>query len=238
MATPIEAAEEARRLIASVRHWHQTFEILPGVTTPGSYDPGFMIEKMQLPRDLSGLRALDIGSSDGFFSMTLRQRGAEVVALDYRPKELHGFGVMERLTGLRFDYRQGNLYDITQEKFGSFDIVLFFGVLYHLPDMLKALAILRSVCSGEMFLETHCAVDLTPDIAAARYYRERTLNNDFTNFWSPNPRCLVDMLFDTAFDVVRSETWSNRYFAACRVSEDPQRRQKLHLAYGLIRHGT
>jgi hypothetical protein len=29
--------------------------------------------------------------------------------------------------------------------------VLFFGVLYHLPDMIKALAILRSGCSGQLF---------------------------------------------------------------------------------------
>jgi 2-polyprenyl-3-methyl-5-hydroxy-6-metoxy-1,4-benzoquinol methylase len=56
--------------------------------------PGFLLEKMQLAPNLSGTRALDIGPSDGFFSMHLRRRGAEVVAIDYRPKELHGFGVM------------------------------------------------------------------------------------------------------------------------------------------------
>lgn len=226
--------EEARRLVAAVPVWHHTFEIAPGVTTPGSYAPGFLLEKMQLAEDLSGLRALDVGPSDGFFSLNLRQRGAEVVAVDYRAKELHGFGMMEKLSGLDFDYRQANLYDITQADYGSFDIVVFFGVLYHLPDMLKALAVLRSVCAGRMFVETHCAVDFTPEVAGARYYREATLNNDFTNFWSPNPRCLTDMLFDAAFDVERSETWGDRYFAACRISDDPARFRKLTLGYGLV----
>jgi tRNA (mo5U34)-methyltransferase len=226
--------EDAQKLVESIPAWHHTFEIAPGVVTPGNYDPGFLIEKMQLPADLSGLRALDIGPSDGFFSLHLRHRGAEVVAVDYRPKELHGFGVMERLSGLDFDYRQGNLYDITPGEFGLFDIVVFFGVLYHLPDMLKALAIIRSVCSGQMFLETHCAVDFAPESAAARYYRERTLNNDVTNFWSPNPQCLADMLFDTVFDVERSETWGDRYFAACVVSDNPARWEKLNLGYGLV----
>jgi tRNA (mo5U34)-methyltransferase len=228
--------KEAEELVASVATWHQRFEIAPGVITPGSYTPNFLLDKLQLPDDLTGRRVLDIGPSDGFYSMSLRRRGAEIVAVDYRPKDLHGFGVMERISGLDFDYRQANLYDITPAAFGRFDVVVFFGVLYHLPDMMKALSIIRSVCSGRLFLETHCAVELTPEISAARYYREATLNHDITNFWSPNVLCLQDMLHDAAFDVERGETWgpADRYFAACKINEDPTRRRKLELAYGLI----
>lgn len=228
--------EEAEQLVASVGAWHHRFEIAPGVVTPGSYTPNFLLDKMNLDEDLTGQRVLDIGPSDGFFSMSLRKRGANVVAVDYRPKELHGFGVMERITGLDFDYRQANLYDINLAAFGRFDVVVFLGVLYHLPDMMKALAIIRSVCSGQLFLETHCAVELTPEISAARYYREDTLNGDVTNFWSPNVLCLQDMLHDAGFDVERGETWegADRYFVAARINEDPARRRKLELAYGLV----
>jgi tRNA (mo5U34)-methyltransferase len=236
--TPKVTRQEAEKLVASVHAWHHRFEIAPGVMTPGSYDPRFLLDKTDLPDDLSGQRVLDIGPSDGFFSLNLRRRGAEVVAVDYRPKDLHGFGVMERISGLDFDYRQANIYDITAEAFGTFDIVVFFGVLYHLPDMIKALSIVRSVCSSRMFLETHCAAELTPEISAARYYREDTLNQDMTNFWSPNALCLRDMLYDCAFDVKRDETWAeggpHRYFAECRISKDPARARKLRLAYGLL----
>lgn len=228
--------EEAEKLVESVHAWHHRFEIAPGVITPGSYDPRFLLDKMDLPEDLSGQRVLDIGPSDGFFSLNLRRRGAQVTAVDYRPKDLHGFGVMERISGLEFDYRQSNLYDITHQAFGTFEIVVFFGVLYHLPDMMKALSIVRSVCSGQLFLETHCAVELTPEISAARYYREASLNKDLTNFWSPNVLCLNDMLHDAAFDVERGETWdkADRYFAACRINQDQARLRKLRLAYGLM----
>ena len=82
---------------------------------------------------------------------------------------------MERISGLDFDYREADIYDIKRESFGSFDIVVFFGLLYHLPDMMKGLAIVRSVCAGQMFIESHCAVNLSPEVAAARYYREDTL---------------------------------------------------------------
>jgi tRNA (mo5U34)-methyltransferase len=225
---------EAQALVASVPAWHQRYEIAPGVVTPGSYEPGILLKRMGLPDDLSGRRVLDLGASDGFFSLMARRRGAQVVAIDYRPKDLHGFAVMEQISGLDFEYHQMNIYEISRKAFGTFEIVLFSGVLYHLPDMLKALSLIHSVCDGQMFLETHCANDLTPDIPAARYYPASTLNQDRTNFWSPNALCLRGMLHDAAFDIEHDETWGDRYFARCRVNQAPGRTEKLDLAYGLV----
>jgi hypothetical protein len=37
-----------------------------------------------------------------------------------------------------------------------------------------------------------------------------------------------------ALDVERSETWGDRFFAACRIADDPARFQKLTLGYGLV----
>lgn len=237
MTSPSErelTREQAKQLVAAVSDWHHRFEIFPGVTTPGRYDPGFLLEKLDLAKDLTGQRVLDVGPSDGFFSLSLRRRGAQVVAVDYRPRELHGFGVMERISGLDFDYRHQNVYDINRGAFGTFDIVLFLGVLYHLPDMLRALWILRSVCADRLFVETQCAVDMSPEIPAVRYYRQRTLNDDITNFWSLTPSCLAAMLHDTAFDVDRQETWGDRSFVACRTNQEPTRSRKMQLAYGLL----
>jgi tRNA (mo5U34)-methyltransferase len=225
---------EAEQLVRSIGHWHHRFEIAPGVITPGTYDPGFMLDKMELPKDLSGQRVLDVGPSDGFFSLNLRRRGAQVTAVDYRSKDRHGFGVMERISGLDFDYHQCNLYDLSEQEFGTFGIVLFLGVLYHLADIIKALSVLRSICTGRLFLETHCAVGYNPGVAVARYYRGSTLNDDFTNFWSPNPECLRDMLYDTAFDIDREETWGDRYFAACKINQEPARAYKMQVGYGVL----
>jgi len=67
-------------------------------------------------------------------------------------------------------------------RLGSSISFLYWMVLYHLPDMMRALAIVRSVCSGALFIESHYARDVAPEVSAARYYRDRTLNNDLTNF--------------------------------------------------------
>jgi tRNA (mo5U34)-methyltransferase len=89
--------DKAKALVASVPHWHHAFEVYPGLITPGTYDPTFLLDKTKLAANLRGSRVLDIGTSDGFFALQLARRGAEVVAIDYRSKQDHGYHVMERL---------------------------------------------------------------------------------------------------------------------------------------------
>ncbi|PWV98721.1 tRNA (mo5U34)-methyltransferase [Hoeflea marina] len=225
--------DRAEAMVSLVRHWHHKFEVFPGVITPGSYDPMFLLEKLQLPDDLTGMRALDIGPSDGFFSMHLARRGAQVTAVDYRAKNTHGFGVMEQLTGLEFDYRQMNLYDVSAAEIGQFDLVLFLGVFYHLPDMMRALNLLSQLCRARLLVETQFEPDLMPGVAVARYYEAGTLADDITNFWVPNKECLFAMLRDTGFQVDRDDSWGKRMLVDASLSP-LQRTKKMDLAYGLV----
>jgi len=199
------------------------------------YEPAFLLEMAQLPSDLSGKRVLDMGTSDGFFALQLARRGAQVVAVDYRRKEDHGFGVMERLNPVQIEYHHLNIFDMKEGQFGEFDIVLFFGVLYHLPDMIRGLHLIRASCRGTLFLESHSENDFCRDIAAARYYKGNSLAKDHTNFWAPNRLCILDMLYDAGFDVERDEVWGNRIFVkANAVPVEGLRREKMMLGYGVI----
>ena len=220
---------DARALVDRVPHWHHRFEILPGLVTPGSYDPSFLLEKLALPASLHGMRVLDIGTSDGYFAWQLCRRGAEVVAIDYRAKADHGFAAMEAITGIDVAYHQMNLYDLPMRDLGTFDIVVFMGVLYHLPDMLRGLHAVRAVCRGTVFVETHAENAFCPDVPAARYYRGDSLAGDITNFWAPNRLCVLDMLLDAGFVPQRDESWGDRLFVAAQVSDQ---REKLRMAYG------
>ena len=49
------------------------------------------------------------------------------------------FRQMHAAYGSRVDYRQFDMYDLTPQRVGRFDIVLFMGVLYHLKHPLLAL---------------------------------------------------------------------------------------------------
>jgi tRNA (mo5U34)-methyltransferase len=225
--------ETARSLVDRVPHWHHRFEIFPGLITPGSYDPMELWNKLALAGRCDGKTVLDVGASDGFFSKNVDAQGGDVFALDYRSKDSHGFAVMERLHGKAFKYKHSNIFDVDAKSIGTFDIVLFLGVLYHLPDMILALRKIRSFCKSSLFLETH-SDNSVADIPMARYYRSRALFDDITNFWSPNHLCVFDMLYDTGFDVVRHDAYGDRLLVEAVPTKDAGRTYKMQLAYGRI----
>ena len=224
----------ARNLVDSVTHWHHRYEIYPGITTPGSYDPSFLWSKLDIDDRCSGKTFLDIGASDGFFTSKIDKLGGSVTAVDFRKKDGHGFGVLEKIQGKEFPYIHSNIYDIDPEGIGKFDVVLFLGVLYHLPDMIKAFQKLKMLCRDTLLIETHSDNEFCAGFPAARYYKAATLAGDITNFWSPNAACVLDMLYDAGFDVIRHETWTDRLFVEATVSHDPKRDYKMNIAYGKL----
>ena len=80
--------DEIRRLVAEHGRWWHEIEVAPGILTPGD-DSNRMklpiLDALGLPHDLRGKRALDIGTSDGYFAFELEKRGAAVTAIDFFP---------------------------------------------------------------------------------------------------------------------------------------------------------
>jgi tRNA (mo5U34)-methyltransferase len=224
--------EEAKRLVASVMHWHHKFEIFPGVTTPGSYDPWFLWNYIHPTREWSGARVIDIGPADGAFSKWAAERGAVVTALDYRTKGMSGFGVMEELSGRSFDFHVGNVLDAPSMGLGTFDAVLFLGVLYHLPDPLHGLYACRQLCrdNGSLYLETWFDPGLIPDVPAVRYI-PFVEGADWTNFWVPNRNALLEIVRDVGFEVVRDHSWGSRIFMEARATSDEARARRMGFSY-------
>jgi len=214
---------EVERLIAEHGRWWHEIELAPGIVTPGD-DSNRMtlpiLDALGLPHDLRGKRALDIGCSDGYFSFELEERGAEVVAIDFVPETYTGFATARKILGSGVDYRMDNVYNLTPESYGRFDVVLFLGVLYHLRKPLAALDAIRSVIheGGQLFVGTMLideyfllpdgstttldAVNpLLKDVPLWQAYPGDTLNGDFTNCFAPNRRALEAALEEAQFRV-------------------------------------
>lgn len=242
---------EIRRRIASVEHWYHRIEAAPGIWTPGVNDTPLVLELLGLPAEMSGLRVLDIGARDGFFSFECERRGAEVVAIDYAKPEMTGFPVMKEILGSRLNLIQENLYGVTPEKYGTFDIVLFLGVLYHLRDPMRGIDIVRSVCRGEMFLETHVIenevilpkggakplAEISPlltGVPMMQFYPRNSLNNDYTNYWGPNMRCVELMLEEANFKVVSRFLSGHRGIFRCAIAADDQLDYLTRISRGLV----
>lgn len=236
-----ENAQEAQRLIEAHPHWYHRIEVAPGVVTPGVNDSQMILDALQLPERLDGMRVLDIGARDGFFSFECERRGAgEVVAIDYLPPEETGFPIARDLVGSQVEMRQANVYDLTPGDYGTFDLVLFLGVLYHLRDPMLALDRIADVSKGKLILETQ-AIDeallvspgqfkplaaISPELESIplmQFYPGDSLNNDSTNVWAPNQACLRAMLEETGFSVDHELRLGQRAIAFAHRTEDAMR---------------
>src|SRR5713101_3125979 len=127
--------EEKLERITS-RQWYHSIEIGPGLVTPGAHPLGELrqvLQYLKLPARLDGLSVLDIGAWDGFFSFEAERRGARrAVAYDLTPEDYFGFATAKELLGSGVEYAQGSVYELRRDVVGTFDVVLFVGVLYHL----------------------------------------------------------------------------------------------------------
>ena len=124
----------------SEKGWWHSFELPDGSLIQGVNSVESLRKRLAqfpIPADLKGKRVLDIGCWDGWFSFEMERRGADVVAIDNwdnpRFRQIHA------ALRSRVDYRQLDMYELTPNRVGRFDIVLFMGVLYHLKHPLLAL---------------------------------------------------------------------------------------------------
>lgn len=221
--------------MASVPFWYHRIELAPGIVTPGINDSPRVLAELDLPDDLRGARALDLGTRDGFFAFELERRGAEVLAVDYCPADQTGFSVAARILGSRARFRQANLFELRAHDLGTFDVVLFLGLIYHLPDPMRALRIVRGLCRRWMWLESHLGMT-EPEGSTGTplmvFYPRDALGGDGTNYWGPNRACLRAMLEENEFRVLAESQIGNRGFFRCETTADERLAHLGHLAYG------
>jgi tRNA (mo5U34)-methyltransferase len=244
MKQQITDPAEVRRLIAEHGRWWHEIELAPGILTPGD-DSNRMkvpiLEQIGFPKQMRGLRALDIGCSDGFFTFEMERRGAQVVAMDFVPETYTGFHTARRILGSEADYRMDNVYNLSPETFGQFDVVLFMGVLYHLRKPLAALDAIRSVMRegaqlfvGTMLIDEYVQLPdgsvttldaLNPrlrEIPLWQAYPGDSLNGDYTNCSAPNRRALEVALQEAQFTVDDFSIVSMGGYARATAVTDPR----------------
>lgn len=221
--------ETIRAKMGQVPHWYHQIALAPGLVTPGihSSQKGLaLLDRLGLPRDASGLRVLDIGCRDGFFAFEMERRGAaEVVGIDYAGPDVTGFSVAADILGSSVTYRVENVYDLSMERHGQYDLVLFLGVLYHLRNPLLALDRIRDVVrpGGLLFVESHAtrhpALEHL-DHPAWEFYAGDALNGDATNKWGPNLAALKAVVAEAQFEVFDALLEEGRGHVAARAGGD------------------
>jgi tRNA (mo5U34)-methyltransferase len=199
------SAEEAHRFLAESSFvWHQRFQLVPGVYTPGSNDMEWIFRVAGVPLDLSGKTAIDIGTSNGGVAFELERRGAErVVAVDIFPPSWFGFDAIKEFLASDAEFVQASVYELPALLREEFDVLVFWGVLYHLRHPLLALDAIRALLRGTGFLETAVCdreVGELSSVPLVRFYRRDELYNDTSNWFAPTVSAFVDLCRSSGLD--------------------------------------
>jgi len=195
--------------------WHQRFELAPGVWTPGVSPVPWLCETAGLPDDLTGRTVLDIGTTNGGTAFELERRGAaRVVAVDIFDAEWFGFRALAEFLEYKVELVQATIYELAERFSEPFDLVICWGVLYHLRHPLLALDNLRAVTACEASLETAVCDSELPrrlrDQRVARFYRRDELVGDSSNWFAPTVATLEDWCGSSGFAVRRRGAWPER----------------------------
>jgi tRNA (mo5U34)-methyltransferase len=243
--------------------WYHDWEIFKGIRTPGRRSVSLVCAKARIPHDLSGKRVLDIGAWHGCFSFECERRGArEVVAYSLENPEVTGFRRLKALLNSKVNYVQGSVYALSPQHLGEFDLILFFGVLYHLRYPLLGVDRIRSVSCGDVLVETHtvtsrhllrgplwmlsAALNLSALFRTTpiwRQYREFEIHReDQSNWFGPNRAAVMESFETAGFHIQYLDSWDFGARSCFRATAAPRPSRLVDATYeglsGLHRHLT
>ena len=212
--------------------WYHKIKLPDGTETPGwaPLDPDqYRFDQV----DFNGLTVLDVGAWDGYWTFRALDAGASrVVAIDDfsdrlsmsdqypRDQKWGTFDYCRKALGYSEDvcHRvEMSVYDVADlgEKF---DVILFYGTLYHCRHPMLALDRLRAVCKPEGMIRVESAVcdefspyrglgteHGYPDQMVAEFYPRDEYGNNPTNWWAPTTKCLAFMVGAAGWP--RIEVW-------------------------------
>jgi len=188
--------------------WFHSIDLGGGVITPG--DKSLDIHRKEAaaffdPVKIERASVLDIGAWNGVYSFEAKRRGAtRVVASDsycWDHPRLRGretFDLARSALGLEVETLTVDAMELSPGQHGSFDVVLFAGVLYHLKNPVGGLEAAASMASEVLIVETHGDLNHI-DRPAAAFYPGTELNGDATNWWGPNIPWVISMLKNCGF---------------------------------------
>jgi tRNA (mo5U34)-methyltransferase len=213
--------EEVRRLIEDLQRlgWYHSIELPSGEVIQGIQTLQQLrnrVAQFPIPVDLTGKRVLDIGAWDGWFSFEMERRGAGVLAIDNARRTR--FLKARELLGSQVDYRIADICRVTARDLGRFDIVLFFGVLYHLKHPMLALETVCDLATDLALVESYVTDDGSQPNAppVMEFYETTEFLGQFDNWVGPNTSCLLAMCRTAGFARVELRSViANRAHVAC-----------------------
>jgi tRNA (mo5U34)-methyltransferase len=124
---------------------------------------------------------------------------------EWQPEKLPGrraYDAAHKALNSRVETVVGDYMLSDPEPHAAFDVVLYLGVLYHMPDPLASLKRVAHLTKkgGMAIVETHAA--LIPGyehLELSEFYSAGQMDGDTTNYWGPNMQALVGLCLAAGF---------------------------------------
>jgi tRNA (mo5U34)-methyltransferase len=160
--------EEIRRRIASFPTWHYQLDLKGNLTPIHKEDrvnrhrqrKEYFFDPLvdMFGGSLAGKRVLDLGCNAGFWSLCAAEAGCDyVLGLDGRQMHVDQANFVFEVNEIesdRYDFVAANLFDADLRAYGTFDIVLCLGLMYHISKPVDLMEKIAQVNSDVLLIDT------------------------------------------------------------------------------------
>jgi tRNA (mo5U34)-methyltransferase len=236
-ASQPKQAHQLKEDVIRLGPWHHEVEVTEELSTsafleapPDTYPGDLSGVKFQRRARDSWVKQMNRIYPDGLQGRTFMECACNCGAYCFWAKEIgagecFGFDVREHWInqarwlaenrqrpsdGIRFELM--DVYDLPKAGLTPFDIVMFKGIFYHLPDPITALKGAADLCKELLFLATAVRADL-PDgmLAVAQEGVDPVMSGVHGLNWLPTgPRVLAVILRWMGFEEIRVASWFHR----------------------------
>ncbi len=201
--------EEIRQKIDSFDRWHYQFD-LRGNLTPirkrtrvnrhKQRKKHFFDPVVQLfGGTLAGKRVLDLASNAGFWSLSAVEAGCDYV-LGIEGRQMHVdqanfvFEVKE-IEKDRYDFVVGDIFETDFKQFGTFDVVLCLGLMYHVSKHVELLEKISEVNDDLLVIDTTLSTAPGSALELVRQYPDSPMSAvDHMLAMRPTKQAVRDMV--------------------------------------------
>jgi hypothetical protein len=124
---------------------------------------------------------LDIASHEGFFACHLASRGCRrVLGIDTRAEHIQNASLIRDAFGYRnLEFSKGDAQSLVTDAFPPAEIVVMFGLLYHLENPVATVRLGRELTKEVCLIETQIAPNLSGTIEWGSCYNHKEIPGTF-----------------------------------------------------------
>jgi len=194
-AAPATTPTDAAGLLQAVkaRVWFYEFELPDGTRTrtdipadiarihTSRRDKLRRVIRERIP-DAATSTAVDLASHEGYFSIELARHFAKVVGLEIRRESVEAARLVTRALGMdNVVYREADLQRMAHDDALCADLVLVYGLIYHLENPIHALRLAAGLARRHILVETQVfPYDVSGRVEDGHYLGQRAVEGVFS----------------------------------------------------------